>query len=271
MDLFDWKAFLLLLIIFLPLERLLPMHPEQAVFRRGWWNDLIYVVANSWLIKLGAVAIIVTGLAALEAIVPQSWRDAVAAQPYWLQTAQVLVIADVGFYLVHRSFHAVPWLWQFHAVHHSIEELDWLAAHRVHPVDQILTKGASIMPCFALGFSDAALAAYAFVYHWHAILLHSNVRLPLGPLRWLVASPEFHHWHHGNHPETYDKNFAGQLALLDVLFGTAHITRGEVPTLYGCDDPVPATYWGQLAYPFRRWLSGARRAAGAPPTVEPAE
>ncbi|HEU4519632.1 MAG TPA: sterol desaturase family protein [Microvirga sp.] len=270
MNLFDWKGFLLLLVIFAPLERLIALHPEQKLFRKGWWNDLIYVAVNGWFIKAGTLTVVVLGVVAARALIPPSWQEAVAAQPWWLQLAEVLVIADAGFYLMHHAFHAVPWLWQFHAVHHSIEELDWLAAHRVHPVDQILTKGASIMPCFALGFSDAALAAYAFVYHWHAILLHSNVRLPFGPLRWLVASPEFHHWHHGNHPETYDKNFAGQLALLDVLFGTAHITRGEVPTLYGCDDPVPATYWGQLAYPFRRWLSGARRAAGAP-AVEPAE
>ena len=190
MDLFDWKAFLLLLIIFLPLERLLPMHPEQTVFRRGCWNDLIYVVANNWLVKLGAAGLIVAGRVAAQAIVPPSWRDAVAAQPYWLQTAQVLVIADMGFYLVHRSFHAVPWLWQFHGP----------GARPANPV--------------ALAYSEVALAAFAAIYHWHSILLHANPRINFGPLRWLIASPEFHRWHHGDHREAYDKNFAGQFAFL---------------------------------------------------------
>jgi sterol desaturase/sphingolipid hydroxylase (fatty acid hydroxylase superfamily) len=230
------------------------MHPEQRVFRRGWWNDLIYVIVNGWLIKLGLITLLVISILVSRAILPQSWRDAVGAQPYWLQTLEVLVIADVGFYLVHRLFHAVPWLWQFHAVHHSIEELDWLAAHRVHPIDQILTKSASLIPCFALGYSEVALAAFAVIYHWHSILLHANVRLNLGPLRWLIASPEFHHWHHSDHREAYDKNFAGQLAFLDVVFGTAHMTRGQKPTKYGCSDPVPRTYWQQLLYPFRQWL-----------------
>ena len=253
MDLFDWKAFLLLLIIFVPLERLLPMHPGQELFRRGWLNDLIYVIVNGWLIKLGLITLLVISILVSRAILPQSWRDAVGAQPYWLQTLEVLVIADVGFYFVHRLFHAVPWLWQFHAVHHSIEELDWLAAHRVHPIDQILTQSASLIPCFALGYSEVALAAFAVIYHWHSILLHANVRMNLGPLRWLIASPEFHHWHHSDHREAYDKNFAGQFAFLDVVFGTAHMTRGEEPTKYGCSDPVPRTYWQQLLYPFRQW------------------
>jgi sterol desaturase/sphingolipid hydroxylase (fatty acid hydroxylase superfamily) len=251
MQFFDWRAFVLLLIIFVPLERLLPMHPGQKLFRPGWRNDLVYVVVNGWLVRLGLIALIVPVIVVSQGLVPSSWRDAVAAQPYWLQTLQILIIADLGFYLVHRAFHAVPWLWRFHAVHHSIEELDWLAAHRVHPVDQILTKGASLIPCFALGYSEIALAAFAIAYHWHSILLHANVRINFGPLRWLIASPEFHHWHHSDHREAYDKNFAGQFAFLDVVFGTAHMTTGQTPTKYGCSDPVPAAYWQQLLYPFR--------------------
>ena len=254
MDWFDWKGFLLLAVIFIPLERLLAMHPEQALFRRGWRNDLIYVLFNGGLIKFGAAAVIVVGIIFAQAIVPQPFREAVGAQPYWLQVLQVLVIADLGFYLVHRMFHSVPWLWKFHAVHHSIDELDWLAAHRVHPIDQILTKSGSLLPCFALGYSEVALATFAMLYHWHSILLHANLRINFGPLRWLIASPEFHHWHHSDHREAYDKNFAGQFAFLDVLFGTAHMTKDETPSKYGCSDPVPRTYWRQLAYPLRQWL-----------------
>ena len=128
MNLFDWKGFLLLLVIFVPLERLIALHPEQKLFRKGWWNDLIYVAVNGWFIKAGTLTVVVLGLVAARAAIPPSWQEAVASQPWWLQLAEVLVIADAGFYLMHRAFHAVPWLWQFHAVHHSIEELDWLAS-----------------------------------------------------------------------------------------------------------------------------------------------
>jgi sterol desaturase/sphingolipid hydroxylase (fatty acid hydroxylase superfamily) len=112
MNLFDWKGFLLLLVIFVPLERLIALHPEQKLFRKGWWNDLIYVAVNGWFIKAGTLTVVVLGVVAARALIPPSWQEAVAAQPWWLQLAEVLVIADAGFYLMHRAFHAVPWLWQ---------------------------------------------------------------------------------------------------------------------------------------------------------------
>jgi sterol desaturase/sphingolipid hydroxylase (fatty acid hydroxylase superfamily) len=163
----------------------------------------------------------------------------------------MIVIGDIGFYCAHRAFHTVPWLWKFHQIHHSIEELDWLAAARVHPIDQILTKGASLLPIFALGFSEVAIGMYLMLYYWQSFLIHANLRIRFGPLRWLLASPEFHHWHHSNHREARNKNFAGQLPLLDLLLGTLHMPRGKVPQRYGIDEPVPRTYVSQLLHPFQ--------------------
>ena len=91
---------------------------------------------------------------------------------------------------------------------------------------------------------------FSVIYHWQSLLLHSNVRIAFGPLRWIIASPRFHHWHHANQPEAIDKNFAGQLPVLDLVFGTVHFPRAGFPERYGTDAPVPKTYLGQLAYPF---------------------
>ena len=159
------------------------------------------------------------------------------------------MLADTGFYLAHRAFHAVPFLWRFHSIHHSIEEMDWLAAHRVHPVDQILTKSASFVPVFALDFSSTAILIFTLVYQWQSLFIHSNTRIRVGPLKWLLASPQFHHWHHANEREAWDKNFAGQLPLLDILGGTLFMPD-RMPQKYGTDDPVPPLYHQQLAYPF---------------------
>jgi len=163
----------------------------------------------------------------------------------------VIILADLGFYSAHRMFHSIPWLWKFHAIHHSIEELDWLAAARVHPLDQVVTKGCSLLPLFALGFAATPVAIYAAIYFWHSLLVHANVRLNFGPLRWLIASPEFHHWHHANEPSAYNTNYAGQLALIDKLFGTIYMPPGQTPAKYGVDDPVPHTYLPHLVYPFK--------------------
>jgi len=249
---FDLRALALVSTVFLPLERLVPLHKNQRVFRRWWWNDVIYMLVNAHVIGAGlGVAIVVVG-AISEWHVPAGLRAAVAGQPYWLQVVEAIVLGDLGFYAAHRAFHTVPWLWKFHAIHHSIEELDWLAAVRVHPVDQVITKGMSLLPLFALGFDPIPIGIFSAVYGWHSILLHANVRLNFGPLRWLIASPEFHHWHHAKEPEAYGANYAGQLSVVDRLFGTMYMPAGRAPTKYGVDDPVPHTYIAHLAYPFQR-------------------
>jgi len=91
---------------------------------------------------------------------------------------------------------------------------------------------------------------FAAIYHAHAFLLHSNVRMSVGPLKWAVASPQFHHWHHAHERAAHDKNFAGQLSLLDGLFGTLHLPASALPARYGIDDPVPGDYVTQTAYAF---------------------
>jgi sterol desaturase/sphingolipid hydroxylase (fatty acid hydroxylase superfamily) len=111
----------------------------------------------AFLIKLGLLGITVAVIYLAAWIFPSSVHDAVAALPVWVQIPAVILLSDLGFYWTHRMFHAVPWLLRFHAIHHSIEELDWLAAARVHPLDQILTKGVSLVPVFALGFSEMAI------------------------------------------------------------------------------------------------------------------
>ena len=250
MDPFGLKVIFITFLVFVPLERLFALHPEQKAFRRDWANDLIFLLFNGLLIKLGLLAVIAVSIFAATQIVPASFQAAIGGLPYWVQLPLVVVLSDLGFYWTHRMFHAVPWLWRFHAIHHSIEELDWLAAARVHPVDQILTKGVSLVPVVALGFSEWTIGVYALLYQWQSVLIHSNVRFRFGPLRFLFASPEFHHWHHSDQREARDKNFAGQLAFLDALFGSLHLPHGQAPTTYGLDQPMPQRYVPQLLYPF---------------------
>ena len=248
-DPFGLKLILITALIFLPLERLLALRVSQKVFRRAWTNDVIYLVLNGVLIRSGLVVVIAALMFAAERVIPPSFQSAVGDLPVWVQLPTVMLLADLGFYWTHRAFHAVPWLWNFHAIHHSIEELDWLAAARVHPVDQILTKGVSLIPVVTLGFSDVTIGAYAVLYYWQSVLIHSNVRIGFGPLRMLIASPEFHHWHHSSDREARDRNFAGQLPFLDALFGTLHMPLGQKPKSYGLDQPMRQHYLAQLIYP----------------------
>src|SRR5712675_2140423 len=192
MDPFGLKVIFTTFLVFVPLERLFALHPEQKAFRRDWANDLVFLLFNGLLIKLGLLAVIAVSIFAATQIVPASFQAAIGGLPYWVQLPLVIVLSDLGFYWTHRMFHAVPRLWRFHAVHHSIEELDWLAAFRINPLDQIITKGVSLAPVATLGFSEWAIAIYVVLYQWQTILIHANVRIRFGPLRFLLASPQFH-------------------------------------------------------------------------------
>ena len=249
------KNALLAAVVFIALERAIPKEPRQKILRPNWLNDLIYLVFNRWFIGYGIALLIL--FMTTHPIIPTSLRRAVAGQNLWFQTIEILVVADLTFYLVHRVFHAVPALWRFHQIHHSIEHMDWLAGYRVHPIDQILTRGGSLIPCVALGFSGTAFGIFGMIYFAHSVLLHSNVRISFGPLRWLIASPQFHHWHHSREPDAWGKNFAGELSLIDILFGTAYMPKGQWTPSYGIHDVLPRNYVGQLAYPFVR-LSGTQ-------------
>lgn len=248
------KSFFLVSLVFIPLERLVALKRDQKIFRTGWRTDVSHVMLTGIAVQLANVLFIVLIAEAIHQAVPQGLHTSIANQPLWLQYLEILIIADLGSYAMHRAFHEVPWLWRFHAVHHSSEQLDYLASFRVHPFDQFMVSSVTFIPVMSLNFNDAAIAVFIISYHWHAMLLHSNTRLRFGWLEKIVATPAFHHWHHTKNGPI-DRNFAGQLAIFDKIFGTYLDTRDQVsqtPKSYGITDPMPDNYFGQLVYPFRK-------------------
>ena len=178
---------------------------------------------------------------------PANFRAAVAGQRWWVQAVEVVVLSDFFVYWGHRLQHRVGFLWRFHAIHHSAEHLDWLAAHREHPVDSIYTVGLINLPAFIMGFPLETLTLLiAFRGMW-AIYIHSNVRLPIGPFRMLIGAPELHHWHHDRNRAA--GNYANISPLMDVLFGTYRCPDHE-PASFGLHEPMPKSYIGQLLHPF---------------------
>ena len=123
------------------------------------------------------------------------------------------------------------------------------------------------MPVATLGFSEWAILIYVVFYQCQTVFIHANVRIGFGPLRFLFASPEFHHWHHTSDREARDRNFAAQLSFLDALFRTLHMPKGQMPASYGLDRPMPQHYVRQLLYPF----TGYRIFRSTPATPAQAE
>ncbi len=251
----DWLALdlLLLVVIFVPLERAFARLPGQPVFRRGWRTDLGWFFVSHLLVQLVALATLAPALLLFRWAAWPALQQAVAAQPLLLQLVQAALVADLTQYAVHRTFHAVPALWRFHAIHHSSEALDWLAGSRLHLVDVVVTRAAAFVPLFVLGFDQAALAAYLVWVAAQATWIHANLRFRTSWLDHLLATPRFHHWHHAADPAARDKNFAVHFPWIDRLFGTHHLPAGAWPSRYGvlADEPPPG-FAAQLVWPFRR-------------------
>ena len=242
-------SFLFLCVVFCPLERAFPARRGQRFFRPEWFTDLCFFLGQ-YLLWSGVVFWVLDRFGGwLDTAAPASFRVAVADQPWWAQAVGVVVLSDVCVYWGHRLQHRLPLLWRFHSIHHTAEHLDWLAAHREHPIDTIYTMGLINLPAFVMGFPLQTLAGLiAFRGLW-AIYIHSNVRLPLGPLRVIVGAPELHHWHHDR--DRAAGNYANISPLMDVMFGTYRCPDHE-PAHFGVEEPTARSYLGNLLRPFAR-------------------
>ncbi len=250
----DWFLLNLILysIVFIPLERLFARLPEQGIFRPSWRTDLTYFFVSAVLVQVTTILTLKPAMVFFDWAAVPSIQDTVRALPGVVQFALLMFVADFTQYWVHRTFHAVPALWRFHAVHHSADQMDWLAGSRLHLVDIAVTRGLTYVPIYVLGFADGPLFAYLVVVSAQATFIHANVRFTFGPLKWVVATPQFHHWHHAAEREAVDKNFAVHLPILDVMFGTAFLPD-RWPSAYGISggEPPPRGYFRQLLWPFK--------------------
>jgi len=239
-------SFFFLFILFLPLEKVFPAKKNQKIFRPHWFLDLCFFLGQYLLWGVLLISIMAEFKAFLQGFVSIDILLTIADFPFYVQILLVLLMSDFLIYWGHRLQHANDFLWRFHKVHHSAEHLDWLAAHREHPLDTVYTVGLINLPAFMLGFPLEAIAGViAFRGIW-AIYIHSNVRLPIGPLKILIGAPELHHWHHD-----YDRragNYANISPIMDVLFGT-YKCPDEEPEKFGISEKVPKTYVGQLIEP----------------------
>jgi sterol desaturase/sphingolipid hydroxylase (fatty acid hydroxylase superfamily) len=237
----------LLFLVFVPLEKLTALR-KQKVFRRGWVTDLTHILVNNTLSTIAGIAL------AVVMAIPLIWLrpfDLQSQLPVAVSIALAVVIVFLGSYWGHRLSHTVPFLWRFHAVHHSIEEMDWLASGRLHPLDQAFTQACFLAPLIVLGYGGGVFGGVAVFFTALAIFQHANTRLRFPGLRWVINTPQWHHWHHSSHAEARDKNFG--VPVVDKLFGTAYLPKGEYATEFGITDPVPPTsYVRQMAYPFTK-------------------
>jgi len=155
-------------------------------------------------------------------------------------------------YWIHRAFHRRA-MWKYHAVHHSSVELDWISAARFHPVNLMLGSVATDVVLLLAGISPNVLVFLGPFTIAHSAFVHANLKWTLGPLRYVLAGPVFHRWHHTMADQGGEKNFASTFPVLDLLFGTFYLPKSTLPETYGvADQSIPSGFGAQMLYPFRR-------------------
>lgn len=252
----DWFVLNILLtgFLFIPLEKLFGRLTQQPLFRDEWREDLFYFLISSVFVQTLTLFTLAPSMTILHYTGDwASMRQVIASQPLWLQVIEIMFLTDFVQYWFHRAFHQIPFLWGFHAVHHSAKKMDWLAGSRMHIVEIIGLRSMTVVPMYVLGFAEGALHLYILLVYLNATFVHANVRFNVEWLKPLIVTPRFHHWHHGIEKEAIDVNFAIHFPLFDKLFGTYYMPKNQWPSGYGIGGhPVPNGYWKQLMYPFKK-------------------
>ncbi len=246
------------------LELIFPWRKNQKAIRRDFWLDGFYMFFNFFLFSLVAYNALsnvavnafndliysLFGVQNVVAIEISSW-------PVWLQLVALFIIADFIQWNVHRLLHRVPWLWEFHKVHHSVKEMGFSAHLRFHWMETIVYKSVLYIPLAMIGFGiDDFLLVHLFtllVGH----LNHANLNWNYGPLKYVFNNPRMHIWHHSrempsSHP--YGINFGLTLSVWDYLFGTAHIPHSgrDIELGFTDDEGFPQDFFSQVTYPLSR-------------------
>ena len=233
------------ILLIVPLERIMPRH-QIKTFRPQLLTDFFHHFVSGF---IGFVPLIFL-YPILGGFQFQSLSSVIQSQPIWLQILEALVLSEFLVYWGHRFSHEVPLLWRFHSVHHSSENLDWLAGERRHPIDQFYMSLFVGIPMVLSGFSLVDLLIVGVLQNLWDMTIHANLRWRLKFLDGIWVTSEFHHWHHSVDKDARDKNYSGALPIFDWLFRTYHLPSNKKPGPYGIDSHMPETYVGQLIQPF---------------------
>ena len=252
------SAFAGVLLLMMLWELLAPRRLQVISRARRWPGNLGIVVLDALLLRL----VFPTGAAAAALLAEaRGWGlfHAVAA-PGWLAVVASVILLDLGIYLQHVLFHAVPALWRLHRMHHADLEFDVTTGVRFHPLEVLLSMGIKFGIVAALGAPAVSVLLFEVLLNATSLFNHGNVRLPQRldrGLRWLVVTPDMHRVHHSVLRRETDSNFGFNLPWWDRLAGTyrAQPQAGHDAMIIGLEqfrDPAELRLDRMLLQPLRK-------------------
>ncbi len=245
-------------VLFGALARAFPCNPGRPVFfSRAIGLDFAYAALGALYAGAGPLAAAaLTALPGAGALAAGGW---IGRAPLWAQLIALLAATDFAQYWLHRAFHGRR-LWPYHAAHHSAADVNWTTTFRTHPVNYLALNASMGVLAQLAGFSEASLLIAAPIFFFSGAWTHANLNWTFGPLKYVIASPVFHRWHHSVDAEMREKNFAPMFPVWDLIFGTFYMPAAARPERYGAEG-VPADMLGQLIGPLRSGATLVRRGA----------
>jgi sterol desaturase/sphingolipid hydroxylase (fatty acid hydroxylase superfamily) len=226
---------------------------RQPLFRPGFRADLMHAAINGAALDLPIAIVLRSMTAVFESTAGSGATLLLADAPLLVQITVFVLVGDLLKWSIHALHHHVPLLWRLHQVHHSTRQMDALSHARSHPLEFVLNR-VPFLFLFAvvLGIDLRVIGWYSAIDLVQGLWVHSNTRLPTGPLKFIFATQEFHQWHHADDPAAVNRNFGGFLSVWDWVFGTAYCPADRVVPAFGVAGlESPAHYREHLLLPFR--------------------
>jgi sterol desaturase/sphingolipid hydroxylase (fatty acid hydroxylase superfamily) len=181
----------------------------------------------------------------------------------WRSWAVGFVLVEFAYYWFHRLSHKVRWAWATHIVHHSVEELTLLSSLRLGWTNFFSLGWIVYVPVVLAGFDIKLVLTILAVDLQYQYFLHTEARIPLGPLEWVLNTPAHHRVHHACNDRYIDKNYGGMVIVFDRLFGTFAALKPGDTLQYGLVHPLRSRSTLELAFGGWRRLFNDMRQAGS--------
>jgi sterol desaturase/sphingolipid hydroxylase (fatty acid hydroxylase superfamily) len=215
------------------IERISPLKGQKFI-RPGMINDLIHTYhrAHLWTMLNAAFFAWLVAYAQAKGGEGPYLRGALINAHWSVNFIAILLFGHVTFYAAHYACHKIPFLWQFHRVHHSSLSLDSLSTSRFHIIDKTFFAAPYLMLVTYFQPDPGMVFLFVSFNDFWGRYGHGNIKDPHW-LGYFMSNPKFHRWHHSNHPDAIDKNFSAEFNFLDWIFGTAYYPKGKIPDDFG--------------------------------------
>jgi sterol desaturase/sphingolipid hydroxylase (fatty acid hydroxylase superfamily) len=223
------------LIFTLALERIIPAEPNRKILSVSFAHDII------WFLYEPVLHALVSGtyVALLAKIYRSYFSDltfsGLSVMPGWMRFVVALLLLDLGYWVQHYINHKVPFLWKLHLLHHSQRQLNFFTDFRYHPLEYVVRHTFITIPFLFLSVDPPLIVGFAVVKEWYSRFYHGNIRTNLGPLKYILVTPQSHRVHHSLEAQHQDMNFGAIFSFWDFLFRKQYKGFDEYPAT-GIDD-----------------------------------